>query len=118
LDADNIPLGDPSSLFSTAEYNATGALLWPDFWGNTVAPQAAEMLGVPRSEWPGGSFESGQMVIDKARHWRGLVAAAWLNAYAPFWCARALCVCFFSGGGRVLCVWCVRFYRRVCALDT
>lgn len=43
------------------------------------------MLGVPRSQWFRGSFESGQMVLDKRRHWRGLVTAAWLNSYAHFW---------------------------------
>lgn len=39
LDADNIPLHDPTFLLATTEYNATGALMWPDFWDNTMAPQ-------------------------------------------------------------------------------
>jgi hypothetical protein len=39
LDADNIPLRDPSFLFETREYRETGALLWQDFWSNTMAPQ-------------------------------------------------------------------------------
>ena len=45
------------------------------------------MLGVPRESWAAGSFESGQMVIDKRRHWRGLLTAVWLNTYAHFWWA-------------------------------
>jgi len=32
LDSDNIPLKDPSSLFDTPAFIATGALFWPDFW--------------------------------------------------------------------------------------
>ncbi len=31
LDADNVPLADPSFLFSSSEYTATGALFWHDF---------------------------------------------------------------------------------------
>ena len=48
------------------------------------------MLGVPRSDWYPGSFESGQMVLDKRRHWRGVATAAWLNSYAAFWWARGV----------------------------
>lgn len=32
LDSDNIPAHDPTFLFDTPEYKATGALFWPDFW--------------------------------------------------------------------------------------
>jgi len=39
LDADNIPLRDPTFLLYTAEYNETRALFWQDFWTNTMAPQ-------------------------------------------------------------------------------
>jgi hypothetical protein len=49
LDADNVPLVDPSFLFSSSEYKATGALFWhdftsdphwisPEFWGIHVHP--------------------------------------------------------------------------------
>ncbi|GBF93077.1 hypothetical protein Rsub_05688 [Raphidocelis subcapitata] len=98
LDADNVPLRDPSPLLDTPEYNATGALLWQDFWDNTMAPQAEQMLGLPRSEWYPGSFESGQMVINKRRHWRGLVVAAWFNSYANFW--YEIFTCFLGKGDK------------------
>ena len=45
------------------------------------------MLGVPRGQWYPGSFESGQMAIDKRRHWRGLLTAAYFNSNAHFWWA-------------------------------
>jgi hypothetical protein len=50
-----------------------------------VRLQTAELLGVAQDQWPAGSFESGQMVIDKARHWRGLVMAMYINTYSRFW---------------------------------
>ena len=31
LDADNVPLADPTFLFSSSAYKATGALFWHDF---------------------------------------------------------------------------------------
>ncbi|KAI8468938.1 MAG: mannosyltransferase putative-domain-containing protein [Monoraphidium minutum] len=98
LDADNIPLRDPSFLLDSPEYNATGALLWQDFWDNTLAPEAEAMLGVPRGEWHPGSFESGQMVVDKKRHWRGLLAAAYFNSYAHFW--YEVFTCFLGKGDK------------------
>ena len=45
LDADNIPLRDPAALLDTLEYNSTGALLWQDFWDNTMAPQVRGLFG-------------------------------------------------------------------------
>lgn len=62
-----------------------------------LVPQTAELLGVPQSQWPSGSFESGQMVLDKSRHWRGLVMAMYINTYSSFWCVDALrSVCLLS----------------------
>lgn len=146
LDADNIPVRDPSQLFASAQYNASGALFWQDYWENTLAPQVSaprrsthrsrtacccnrvrahapptppapparsgracarrctrafvpapglraavpaaqvsDMLRLPRRRWFGGSFESGQLVVDKRRHWRGLALAVYFNSYAAFW---------------------------------
>jgi hypothetical protein len=61
-------------------------MIWiPSTSASFHTTQAEQMLGVPRSDWFRGSFESGQMVVDKARHWRGLLTAAWLNSYASCW---------------------------------
>ncbi|GBF98544.1 pantothenate synthetase [Raphidocelis subcapitata] len=98
LDADNVPLRDPAPLLDAPEFNATGALLWQDLWDNTVAPQAEEMLGVPRARWFPGSFESGQMALDKRRHWRGLAAALWFNAHPNFW--YEVFTCFLGKGDK------------------
>ena len=65
LDSDNVAVADPESLFHAPEYTSTGALLWPDYWTSTAAPDLAAILGVPAL--PAGTFESGQMVFDKQR---------------------------------------------------
>ena len=63
---------DPTYLFSTPELKQHGALLFPDFWDASVAPELPEILGLPllQERWqqlPAGTFESGQLLIDKNR---------------------------------------------------
>ena len=65
LDSDNVAVSDPASLLQSEEFRQTGALLWPDYWDSTAAPDLATILDV--SSLPSGSFESGQMVFDKKR---------------------------------------------------
>ena len=67
LDADNIAVRDPSPLFVSPGYNATGALLWPDYWERSTAPDLADVLGLNPEQLPAGTFESGQMALDKRR---------------------------------------------------
>ncbi|KAG2454624.1 hypothetical protein HYH02_000465 [Chlamydomonas schloesseri] len=86
LDSDNAVLRDPTYLFHSAAYRDTGALLWPDWWSATAAKEAPRILNVSASRLPHNTFESGQMVLDKARHWRGLLAAAYMNIHGRlFW---------------------------------
>jgi hypothetical protein len=66
LDSDNVPVADPAHLFDSQEYLNTGALLWPDYWQSSAAPDLAEILGV--HHLPKGTFESGQMVFNKRRY--------------------------------------------------
>ena len=58
-------VADPAALFLARGFKETGALLWPDYWQSSAAPDLRHILGVPRL--PGGTFESGQMVFDKER---------------------------------------------------
>ncbi|RLN44036.1 hypothetical protein BBJ28_00024534 [Nothophytophthora sp. Chile5] len=72
LDADNVPVKDPSFLFSTPEFVQTGAVFWPDFWhplhsifninGDSLLWELLDMPYVDMFEQ-----ESGQLVIDKTR---------------------------------------------------
>eukprot|EP00243_Klebsormidium_subtile_P012188 TRINITY_DN730_c0_g1_i1.p1 TRINITY_DN730_c0_g1~~TRINITY_DN730_c0_g1_i1.p1 ORF type:complete len:491 (-),score=36.88 TRINITY_DN730_c0_g1_i1:1037-2509(-) len=81
LDADNIPLSNPSSLFSTPEYQSTGALFWPDFWQTATANPIWSILRLS----PGGrEQESGQMVINKRRSWAALNLALFLAKEPAF----------------------------------
>lgn len=71
------PVAQPGQVFSSSTFRLPAICC--------VRLQTAELLGVPQDQWPAGSFESGQMVIDKARHWRGLVMAMYINTYSRFW---------------------------------
>lgn len=83
LDADNCPVRDPSFLFEAAEYRGEGAVFWPDFWRFTREQAVWAAAGLePREAW---QFESGQMVVDKARCWRALHVAMHLNEYSDWW---------------------------------
>jgi len=66
LDSDNVPVANPAILFEAQDYLKTGALLWPDYWQSSAAPDLAEILGVHSLQK--GTFESGQMVFNKRRY--------------------------------------------------
>ena len=83
LDADNIPLIDLHELFELPEYVATGALFWPDF--PAIMPAAEVWKELPVSPFAGPQAESGQMVIDKVRHWQPLMLAFYFNVHADWW---------------------------------
>ena len=65
LDSDNVALTDPEMLFGSAGYKQTGAVLWPDYWLSSAAPDLQLILDVP--SMADNTFESGQMVFDKKR---------------------------------------------------
>lgn len=77
LDSDNVALTDPEMLFGSAGYKQTGAVLWPDYWLSSAAPDLQLILDVP--SMADNTFESGQMVFDKKRVWEGLLLAAFFN---------------------------------------
>ena len=74
LDADNVPVRKPDSIFDSKAFIDSGVILWPDYWKHTGSPflpyivglsdKASEML---RSDQ---TTESGQLVWDKKRHWK------------------------------------------------
>ncbi|CAI5732202.1 unnamed protein product [Peronospora destructor] len=73
LDADNVPVHDPSFLFESAEFLKTGAIFWPDFWNPDHSIFAIyensllwELLDMPFTDM--FEQESGQLVIDRRRH--------------------------------------------------
>ncbi|HEV8325050.1 MAG TPA: hypothetical protein VG389_25775 [Myxococcota bacterium] len=83
LDADNVPLVDPTFLFRGRQYAETGAIFWPDF--TRFAPDHAiwRLTGVAWRDEP--EFESGQICVDKERCWRAMSLALWMNEHSDFW---------------------------------
>jgi hypothetical protein len=83
LDADNIALADPTALFDTPEYQATGALFWPDRGRWPAHSTIWQVTGLPYQDE--SEFESGQIVVDKMRCWAELVLANEINKDSAFW---------------------------------
>lgn len=83
LDADVVPLRDPSDLFNLPRYQQTGAVFWPDI--NTLPPHAPiwDICRVPYRDEP--EFESGQIVVDKEQTWEALHLALHLNELSSFY---------------------------------
>ncbi|PNW78213.1 hypothetical protein CHLRE_09g386734v5 [Chlamydomonas reinhardtii] len=98
LDSDNLAVRDPSPLFASPQYAATGALFWRDFWDRSSVPEIHEVLRFPNEQVPKVTFESGQMVIDKARHWRGLLLAVYMNVYGKTF--AELLSCYLGKGDK------------------
>lgn len=83
LDTDNSPLVDPSFLFSEPEYERTGALFWPDLYRLAQDHPIWAICRVPWRYEP--EFESGQIVLDKARCWNALQLTMHLNERSDFY---------------------------------
>lgn len=77
LDADNVPLRDPSFLFDHPEARRAGALFWPDFGRFAADHPAWRLLGLPPVDE--AEQESGQLWVDRARCARALAATLALN---------------------------------------
>ncbi len=82
LDADNIPLFDPESLFEREAFKETGAIFWPDYPSAEAVRKVWRICNIRYRKAP--PFETGQVVVDKARHWRGLCLTMWLNEHSDF----------------------------------
>ena len=83
LDADNVPVLDPSYLFDSPEYQETGAVFWPDVGRAGPDSPYWRVFGVgPRDE---PEQESGQVLVDKRRCWRALGLCDWYNRNRAFY---------------------------------
>lgn len=87
LDADNLPVRDPSYLFSEPKYLETGAAFWPDL------PPYNRREWLPASVWANcgmaysneTDFESGQFLVDKSKCWHGLQATRHMNEHSDWY---------------------------------
>lgn len=97
LDADQVPVSDPTYLFDDPQYQQTGATFWPDFapMGWDVTREAFEIMGLPvpgNIAQPGWhnptdyrSFESGQLVVDTVKCAHELSLTALINDHSDLW---------------------------------
>ncbi|KAK1943186.1 hypothetical protein P3T76_005823 [Phytophthora citrophthora] len=93
LDADNIPVKDPSYLFSTAEFRMTGAIFWPDFWHpeQTIFSINQTSLLWQLMDQPFVDMfeqESGQLLIDRKRHAGPLALVLFYGFHSPNYFTR------------------------------
>lgn len=80
LDADQAPVRDPDFLFNTPQYQSSGAVFWPDIIDLRADNPIWEWVGLSGEACR--SWESGQLLIDKRRHWAPLQMALLLNERA------------------------------------
>lgn len=83
LDADNVPIADPTFLLDTSEYAETGALFWPDYGRLQRFRSIWRICEVQYRDEP--EFESGQIVVDKKRCWKALSLARHYNQHSDFY---------------------------------
>lgn len=73
MDADNIPVKDPSCLFELPEYKKTGTLFWSDTSYTSEESPLWEIFRLNYSDEP--EAETGQMVVNKDSSWESLFLA-------------------------------------------
>lgn len=76
LDADNIPVIDPSLLFNSQTYAEYGTVFWPDI-ARTRPQNPIYPITNTRCLMDEYEQESGQMLVDKRRYFYHLQLAAW-----------------------------------------
>lgn len=82
LDADNMPVTNPEFLFDSPEFRRNGAVFWPDYGKLAADNPIWKLCGVPYRDEP--EFETGQILVNKARCWEALVLAWWYNDHGNF----------------------------------
>ncbi|GMF20800.1 unnamed protein product [Phytophthora fragariaefolia] len=93
LDADNVPVRDPTYLFETTEFVRTGAVFWPDYWhpGHTIFFINAESLVWQLLDMPFVDMfeqESGQVLVDRRRHAAPLELVSFYGFHEPSYFSR------------------------------
>ena len=80
MDADSYPVYNPETFMATDEYRRVGAAFWPD--QAKLEPGQWATFGLPHHDEP--AWETGQFIIDKARHWAPLALTIWLNDHSDY----------------------------------
>ncbi|MCZ8314313.1 hypothetical protein [Phreatobacter sp.] len=80
LDADQVPVEDPTPLFAWQAYRQAGAIFWPDIVDLTADNPVWALLGLQGRRTP--SIESGQVLVDRRRHRAAIASVLNLNERA------------------------------------
>ena len=80
LDADQVPVRDPSEVFRWPQYLDTGALFWPDTVDLAAHNPVWSLCGLAPRQCV--SLDSGQLLVDKEKHWSALHLTLQLNEQA------------------------------------
>jgi hypothetical protein len=83
LDSDNMPLKNPEYLFDSEEFKQIGAVFWNDFWKFPTDNPMWQITGqLCSDEW---EQESGQLLLDKEKAWRGLLMSLHFQSLHEFY---------------------------------
>ncbi|HTI60219.1 hypothetical protein [Mucilaginibacter sp.] len=82
LDADNIPVRNPEYLFDDPSFKKTGSVFWPDFGALSEHRPIWEVCGV--TYYQEAEFESGQLLVDRLKHYNALRLAMFYNQHNNF----------------------------------
>lgn len=86
LDADNIPVSNPTYLFDEPEYKKLGAIFWPDLPPSTKVEWLPEIcwqnVGLEYRNEP--DFETGQYLINKEQCYKELKLTVWMNEHSDW----------------------------------
>lgn len=80
LDADQVPTRNPEFLFDCVPYQETGAVFWQDIVELSADNPIWDLVDLPAVETR--SWESGQILVDKVRHWKALIGTVFLGGQA------------------------------------
>jgi Mannosyltransferase putative len=80
LDADQVPVRDPIEVFRWPQYLEAGAVFWPDIFDLVPENPVWSLCGLEPRRC--ASVESGQLLVDKQRHWAALDLVLFLNEQA------------------------------------
>lgn len=83
LDADNVPVIDPTFLFDSPEFISHAAAFWLDYGCLAPTRDIWRLTGIPYQKER--EFETGQVLVDKARCWEALSLTMWMNEHSDFW---------------------------------
>ena len=85
MDADNVPVVNPEFLFEGAEFRGSGAVFWPDREADRDEKAHAIWRSCGMRPPREREFESGQVLVDKARCWKALRLSMWFNEQSDFY---------------------------------